>query len=325
MPSIIVHGGAGDYDPDERQERGVTAAVAAAWNILNAGGTAVDAVEAAIIVMEDDPIFRAGLGSSLTFEGTVETDASIMQDDFSCGAVAALTAAVNPIRVARLVMDRTDHVMLVGPGADVFARRMGMEEGDLRTEERLELHARLRKQFAAGEDLKFMPRLQKLSGDMELGTVGAAAIDSDGRIAVGTSTGGMMMKLPGRVGDSAIIGAGTYANGFGGASATGHGEPIIQHVFSKVAVDAIANVGVREALDMAIELGRGHGVKFGIIGVEETGAVAPAFSTKAMAWASMVEGKLKTFLSGVVEAEPDKESDNEPDTEPEDEWPLGPL
>ena len=325
MPSIIVHGGAGDYDPDERQERGVTAALAAAWKILDTGGPAVDAVEAAIVVMEDDPIFRAGLGSSLTFDGAVETDASIMQDDLSCGSVAALSAAVNPISVARLVMDRTDHVMLAGSGADEFARRMGVGEGDLRTEERLALHAKLRSQFADGEDLKFMPKLHELAGDMELGTVGAAALDAKGRIAAGTSTGGMMMKLPGRVGDSAIIGAGTYANRYGGASATGHGEPIIQHVFSKVAVDAIASVGVREAVDMAIALGRGHGVKFGIVGVEENGAVAPAFSTKAMAWASMVEGKLTTFLSGVVETEPDAGPDTGPDTEPEDEWPLGAL
>jgi beta-aspartyl-peptidase (threonine type) len=304
LPSIIVHGGAGDYDPDERQERGVTAAVSAGWEILSAGGSATDAVEAAIVVMEDDPIFRAGLGSSLTFDGSVETDASIMQDDLSCGAVAGLTAAANPISVARLVMDRTDHVMLVGPGADAFARRMGARDGDLRTEERLALHAKLRAQFAAGEDLKFMPKLQALAGDIELGTVGAAAIDRDGRMAGGTSTGGMMMKLPGRVGDSAIIGAGTYANGFGAASATGHGEPIIRHVFAKVAVDAIGSVGVREAIDMVVEIGRGHGVEFGIIGVEENGAVAQGYSTRAMAWASMVEGALETFLSTKAEEDP---------------------
>jgi beta-aspartyl-peptidase (threonine type) len=186
--------------------------------------------------------------------------------------------------------------MLVGPGADEFARRMGIEDGDLKTEERIALHAKLRAQFAAGEDLKFMPKLQALSGDIELGTVGAAAIDAEGRMAAGTSTGGMMMKLPGRVGDSAIIGAGTYANRFGAASATGHGEPIIKHVFAKVTVDAIGGVGVREAVDMAVEIGRGHGVEFGIVGVEENGAVARGHSTRAMAWASMVDGTLETFL-----------------------------
>jgi beta-aspartyl-peptidase (threonine type) len=296
VPSIIVHGGAGDYDPREKQKRGVTNAVTAGWEILSAGGSALDAVEAAIVVMEDDPIFRAGLGSALNFEGGIETDASIMQGDLSCGAVAAMTAAANPIKVARLVMERTDHVMLAGAGADEFARRMGVDGGDLATESQLALHAKLRGQFAAGDDLKFMPKLHALAGDMELGTVGAAAVDAEGKIASGTSTGGMMMKLPGRVGDSAIIGAGTYATSAGGASATGHGEPIIRHVFSKVAVDAIATVGVREAISMAIEIGRGHGVKFGIIGVEENGAVAPGFSTRAMAWAAMRDGYLSTFL-----------------------------
>jgi beta-aspartyl-peptidase (threonine type) len=246
--------------------------------------------------MEDDPIFRAGVGCALNFEGDVEADASIMQGDLSCGAVAALTSSINPIKVARLVMERTDHVMLVGKGADEFARRMGVEHGELATKSQLALHSKLRKKFAAGEDLKFMPKLHALAGDLELGTVGAAAVDKDGRTAAGTSTGGIMMKMPGRVGDSAIIGAGTYATSFGGASATGHGEPIIKHVLSKVAVDAIATVGVREAISMAIEIGRGHGVEFGIIGVEENGAVAWGFSTRAMAWASMQEGELATFL-----------------------------
>ena len=297
MASIIVHGGAGDYDPDEKQERGVTIATSSGWEILEAGGSALDAVEAAIVVMENDPIFRAGLGSALNFEGGIETDASIMQGDLSCGSVAAMTAAANPIKVARLVMERTDHVMLAGRGADEFARRMRVADSDLRTERQLALHAKLREQFATGEDLKFMPRLHALAGDLELGTVGAAAIDVDGRIAAGTSTGGMMMKLPGRVGDSAIIGAGTYASRFGGATATGHGEPIIRHVFSKVTVDAIGAVGVREAVEMAIEIGRGHGVLFGIIGVDKNGAVAQAFSTRAMAWASMRDGVLETFLS----------------------------
>ena len=297
MPSIIVHGGAGDYEPDETQERGVTIAISSGWEIVEVGGSALDAVEAAIVVMENDPIFRAGLGSALNFEGGIETDASIMQGDLSCGSVAAMTAASNPIKVARLVMERTDHVMLVGPGADEFARRMRVPDDNLRTERQLALHAKLREQFATGEDLKFMPKLHALAGDLELGTVGAAAIDADGRIAAGTSTGGMMMKLPGRVGDSAIIGAGTYASRFGAASATGHGEPIIRHVFSKVTVDAIGAVGVREAVEMAIEIGRDHGVTFGIIGVDENGAVAQAFSTRAMAWASMKDGVLETFLS----------------------------
>ncbi len=298
MPSIIVHGGAGHYNPGEEQENGVTNAARAGWDILAEGGSALDAVEAAIVSMEDDPIFRAGFGSSLTFTGDVETDASLMLGDLSCGAVGALTAATNPIRAARLVMERTDYVLLVGAGADEFARRMGVSSSDLRSPAKLEEHAKLRSKFAEGEDLKFMPRLTELAPELELGTVGATAVDSQGLIAAGTSTGGMMMKLPGRVGDSALIGAGTYANACGGVSATGHGEPIIKHSFSKVAADAISHVGVREALRMVVEMGQSHGVLFGIVGVEENGAVARAFNTKAMAWASMRDGELETFLAG---------------------------
>jgi len=296
LPSIIVHGGAGDYDPGEKQQKGVTAAIAAGWKVLEEGGSAVDAVEAAIVVMEDDPTFRAGLGSPLTFAGEIETDASIMAGDMSCGSVGAMTAATNPISVARLVMERTDHVMLVGPGADDFARRMGLPSGDLKTPEKIAEYEKLRARVEVGENLKFMPTIQELAPELELGTVGAAALDAEGGIAAGTSTGGLTMKLPGRIGDSAIIGAGTYANSFGGVSATGHGEPIIRHVFAKAAADAIGSAGVREALDTVIEIGNGHDVRFGIIGVEENGAVAPAFSTRAMAWASMVDGELRTFL-----------------------------
>lgn len=296
MPSIIVHGGAGDYEPGERQKNGVTAAAAAGWKALEEGGSATDAVEAAIVVMEDDPTFRAGRGSPLTFAGGIETDASIMTSDLSCGSVGAMTAAANPIRAARLVMDRTDHVMLVGPGADDFARRMGLPSGDLVTPEKVAEHEKLKGQLEAGEDLKFMPRIRELAPELELGTVGAAAVDAEGRIAAGTSTGGLTMKLPGRVGDSAIIGAGTYANAVGGVSATGHGEPIIRHSFAKVATDAIGAVGVREALEMVVEIGNRYDVRFGIVGVEENGAVAHAFSTRAMAWASILDGELATFL-----------------------------
>jgi beta-aspartyl-peptidase (threonine type) len=297
LASIIVHGGAGDYDPDEKQERGVTAAVRAGWETLCGGGSAVDAVEAAIVVMEDDPIFKAGLGSSLNLAGEVQTDASIMTGKMSCGAVGALTAAANPIRAARFVMERTDHVLMVGAGADELARRAGLPERDLRSPEQAELYEKLKAQFASGEDIRFMPRLQALRADLELGTVGAAALDDEGGIAAGTSTGGMSMKLPGRVGDSAVIGAGTYASALGGVSATGHGEPIIRHVFSKVAVDAIAVVGVRVAIETVIDMAEANGVRFGMIGVEENGVVARGFNTKAMAWAAMRDGELTTFLS----------------------------
>lgn len=141
-----------------------------------------------------------------------------------------------------------------------------------------------------------MPRLAGLAEEMGIGTVGAAAIDHEGLIAAGTSTGGMMTKMPGRIGDGAVIGAGTYATAFGGVSATGHGEPIMRHVLAKVAVDAIAETGVREAIESVLELGRVHGFGFGMIGVDETGAVAQGFTTQAMSWAYRRDEEERTFL-----------------------------
>jgi beta-aspartyl-peptidase (threonine type) len=295
LASIIVHGGAGNYKPDDTHERGVKRAVEAGWSVLKDGGSALDAVESAIVVMEDDPTFRAGYGSPLNLAGDIETDASVMLGDRSCGAVGALRAATNPIRAARLVMERTDHVMLVGAGADDFVRRMGLPESDLRCPKQLKIHDELKSRLAAGGEIDYMPRLPVLSGDLDLGTVGAAAVDDNGLVAAGTSTGGMTMKLPGRIGDSAVIGAGTYAAPSGGVSATGHGEPIMRLVLAKVAVDAMEVVGVREAMEVALEMGRGHGVRFGLVGVEENGAVGYGFTTKAMAWASFRDGVLSTF------------------------------
>jgi beta-aspartyl-peptidase (threonine type) len=296
LPSVIVHGGAGAYEPGEAHERGLRTAVERAWSLLSAGGSSLDAVEAAIVAMEDDEVFNAGYGSSLTTAGTIECDASLMLSDQSCGAVAAIAAAKNPIRAARLVMETTDHVLLAGSGADEFAKRMGLPSADLRTERRVKLHGANMEKLRAGEDIKFLPRLAGLSEEMGIGTVGAVAIDTQGLIAAATSTGGMMTKLPGRVGDGAVVGAGTYANAFGGVSATGHGEPIMRHVLAKVAVDAIAETGVREAIESVLELGRVHGFGFGMIGADETGSVAYGFSTQAMSWAYRRDDEERTFL-----------------------------
>ncbi len=296
MPSIIVHGGAGAYEPGKEHERGLLAAVDAAWVLLESGGSAADAVEAAIVMMEDDPIFNAGLGSSLNLEGVVECDASIMLSDYSAGAVAALKAAKNPIRAARLVMERTDHVLLAGEGADSFARKMGLPSGDLRTERRIELHRKNLRTFRDGGEIKFMPNLRGLADEMGIGTVGAAAMDAEGRLAAGTSTGGMMMKVPGRVGDGAVIGAGTYASPHAAASATGHGEAIMRHLVAKGAVGAAGDIGVREAVESALEIGRFHGFGFGMVGVEENGATALGFATQAMSWAERTDDGRRTFL-----------------------------
>jgi isoaspartyl peptidase/L-asparaginase-like protein (Ntn-hydrolase superfamily) len=296
VSSIIVHGGAGAFAPGKDYESGLVAALHAAKSSLDGGGTAVDAVVAAIVSMEDDPVFNAGLGSSLGWDGEVETDASIMSGEGACGAVACLRAAKNPILAARHVMDSDVHVMLAGAGADAFARSMGLPEGDLVTEKRRALHARLRAEYAEGKDIRHMPGLRALDERIGLGTVGAVVVDESARVAAGTSTGGMMMHLPGRVGDSAIIGAGTYASTIGGVSLTGHGEPIIRHVLGKVAVEAIEANGAREGIATAVEIARSHDARIGIIGLEANGAAAFGFTTDAMCWASLRDETMRTFL-----------------------------
>lgn len=296
MPSIIVHGGAGTFDPGEKHDVGLRAATSAGWEILSSSGTALDAVEAAVVSLEDDPIFNAGLGASLNLAGDVEADASIMLSDFSAGAVAGLTAAANPIRAARLVMERTDHVMLAGLGADEFARKLGLPSRDLRTDHRVALYEKGLAKLRSGEDVRFLPRLGEIASDLELGTVGAVAIDDRRLIAAATSTGGMTLKLPGRVGDSGIIGAGTYASAVGGVSATGHGEPIMRHLIAKAVVDHAADVGMRESIASVLEFVSARGFEIGLIGVEETGAVAHGFTTQAMCWVSIVAGETESFF-----------------------------
>ncbi|MBD3349343.1 MAG: hypothetical protein GF400_09150 [Candidatus Eisenbacteria bacterium] len=296
LPSVIVHGGAGDYDPGETHESGLIEAVDTAWALLAGGASAADAVEAAVVAMEDNPIFNAGLGSSLNMKGEIECDASIMLSDYSCGAVGALRAAGNPIRAARLVMDRTDHVLLVGAGADEFAKRMNLPSADLVTERRAAMHRKNLERLRAGEEVRFMPRIQGLAEEMGIGTVGAAALDRSGGLAAATSTGGLTSKLPGRVGDGAIIGAGTYAGPHAAVSATGHGEPIMRHLVAKTTVDGAGEMGIREAVDNAVEIGRHHGVGFGIVGVEANGAMAHGFTTRAMSWVRRDESGQTTFL-----------------------------
>lgn len=297
MTAIIVHGGAGRYDPGEQHEQGLLAAVDAAARVLESGGAAIDAVEAAVVAMEDDPVFNAGYGSSINLEGFVQNDATVMLDDLSCGAVAALTAAANPIRAARLVMERSDHVLLAGEGADEFVRKMGLKARDQRSPARMEKYEALMEKLRGGGELPYLPRLGGLLGELGYGTVGAVALDKNGHIAAGTSTGGTMLKLPGRVGDAGMIGAGTYASRLGGVSATGHGEAIARHVMAKAAVDGMERLGADGAIENVLRTGRENGVEFGIIGISAAGAVAQGRTTQGMSWASRSDGVVRTFLS----------------------------
>jgi beta-aspartyl-peptidase (threonine type) len=279
VPTIIVHGGAG-ADPSEGRDelrQGVHAAAVAGWRVLSAGGAALDAVESAVRTLEDHPRFNAGRGSVLTRDGTVEMDASIMEGTrLQCGAVAAVPRIANPITLARRVLEARRHVLLVGDGALAFARSVGVPECDaasLVTDRQQRRHAEV------------APRRTTLGG-----TVGAVALDRSGTIAAATSTGGTIGKLPGRVGDSALIGCGTYAeNSIGGVSCTGDGEAIIRVVLGHRALYFLKDADDPEyaakiAVDLLVEEGRGHG---GLILLDWRGRAGYACSTPLMPVAIM--------------------------------------
>ena len=267
VPALIVHGGAG-ADPGGREELrgGMRDAVAAGWRALAQGGTSLDAVEAAVRSLEDHPRFNAGRGSVLTAAGTVETDASIMEgDQLRNGAVAAVSGVRNPITLARRILEAGRHSLFAGPGALARAEALGIplcDPAELVTEHQ-------RKRLAA----------------VQAGTVGAVALDRSGTIAAATSTGGMSGKLPGRVGDSALIGCGTYAeSSLGGVSCTGDGEAIIRVTLARRALDILKTVGepghaCEVAMSVLVEEGRGQG---GLILVDWRGRVGWARSTTLM-------------------------------------------
>jgi beta-aspartyl-peptidase (threonine type) len=277
VPSIIVHGGAG-ADPAEGRDElraGLRAAVLEGWRILTDDGSALDAVEAAVRQLEDHPRFNAGRGSVLTSAGTIEMDAAIMEGDrLRCGAVAAVSRVANPIALARRVMEHTPHVLLVGEGAHDFARAQELPECDpqsLVTERQLRRHS------------------ERAAAAMK-GTVGAVALDRHGTVAAATSTGGMIGKLPGRVGDSALIGCGTYADSsLGGVSCTGDGEAIIRVVLARQALAYLKEAddpdyAAKVAVDLLVEEGRGQG---GLILLDWRGRVGYAHSTPLMPVAIM--------------------------------------
>src|SRR5262245_45947966 len=221
-PSLIVHGGAGDLDPNRGADAqaGCRRAIAAGLAVLAAGGGAVDAVCAAVRVLEDDPLFNAGTGSALSRTGVPECDAAVMDGStVRIGAVAAMADAPNAIAIARAVLEDGEHCLLCGDGAWAFAAERGFRPaapGALVTE-------RQRLRMEAERERRASP------GSRSGGTVGACAIDAAGHVAAATSTGGMPFKRPGRIGDTPLCGCGTYADDRGGAaSATGHGETILR-------------------------------------------------------------------------------------------------
>jgi beta-aspartyl-peptidase (threonine type) len=294
-PGIIVHGGAGRKLDMRAHRRGVRRAALAGHKVLLAGGSALDAVVAAVVDMEDDATFNCGTGSALTMAGTAEMDAAVMTDDLRCGAVGALERVRNPILVARRVMETTDHVFLVGPGALRFARRMGFRPYDPVVDHRRRQYREMLERLNRGRHPPYLPHLTSTAAEMGLGTVGAVARDERGRLAAATSTGAMMLRLPGRVGDSPLIGAGTYADAYGAVSATGHGEEIIRLVWAARAAQLMRQMTAPRAVRLAVELATRNGCRGGLIAVDRRGRVGYGFNTRSMSWAHAGRSGLEVF------------------------------
>jgi len=296
-PVLVVHGGAWAMPDDmvEAHIRGVRNAVAAGWRVLERGGPALDAVEAAVVIMEDDETFDAGRGSFLNRDGKVQLDALIMDGStLRAGGVGCVERLRNPVRAARKILSESPHVYFVGEGAEKFAAEHGVplcRNEDLiipREVERLKKYqAELaqRDESQDGNDL-FAPSAHDATISHD--TVGAVALDRDGNIAAATSTGGTLNKAPGRLGDSSLIGCGCYAdNDSAAASTTGWGEPIMKLVLAKWTADRVlaGNLpewAAQEAMNYLKQRLNGHG---GIIVLDRQGHIGVAHNTPRMAFA----------------------------------------
>nr|XP_006127283.1 isoaspartyl peptidase/L-asparaginase isoform X1 [Pelodiscus sinensis] len=290
-PVIVVHGGAGSIfkDREEGARSGIIRAALKGYSILKQGGSALDAVEDAVVSMEDDPHFNAGCGSVLNEKGEVEMDAIIMDGkNLASGAVSAVKCIANPIMLARLVMEKTEHMLLTDHGANLFAKAMNIPEipGEkLITERSWE---RWSKKLEADSN----PQEDK----KESGTVGAVAIDNEGNVACATSTGGLSNKLVGRVGDSACIGSGGYAdNHVGAVSTTGHGESMMKVVLARLVLYHMEQgMTPEKAADTALNYMKTRvGGLGGVIVVSNSGDWTARFSTKQMSWATVKDDWLQ--------------------------------
>ena len=313
--AIVVHGGAGDIDRaelgpdrDKAYREAMSEAVKAGAAVLDRGGSSLDAVEAAIRVMEDDPHFNAARGAVFTAAGKTELDAAMMDGaTLRAGAVADVTHTRYPITLARTVMEKTQYVLLVGPGADAFSLQTGMEQegaGYFFSESRWQsLVKQLQKEgkpipprpAGAPPPDQAVPVTQLEEADTHrFGTVGVVALDRSGNIAAGTSTGGLQGKMPGRVGDSPLIGAGTYASNQSCAvSGTGVGEYFIRYTVAREICALVQYKGftLQQAADEVIHkrLAPIHG-DGGVIAIAPDGQLAWSFNTPAMFRARQVEG-----------------------------------
>ncbi|MFA9459467.1 isoaspartyl peptidase/L-asparaginase family protein [Thiohalorhabdus sp. Cl-TMA] len=296
MYAIIVHGGAGSWPPERERELtfGVRTAAENGGKRLAEGSSALEAVISAVGVLEDDPLFNAGTGSTLNLTGEAEMDAGVMWGPtLAAGNVAALTRVRSPVRVARSIMEHTDHVLLAGPAALRLARSLGYPDYDPITSAARNRWNRLRARMDdAPEEFGRLPGLLRDHPDLGGDTVGAVALDSQGALACATSTGGIALKLPGRVGDAPLPGAGHFADAHCAVAATGHGELMMRHgtaraVTCRVAAGMPLEAALSEVLD---ELGRELGSEAGLIGIDGNGAPCVDHRSKHMPHAVVRSG-----------------------------------
>jgi beta-aspartyl-peptidase (threonine type) len=296
-PVIVVHGGAGTWRTERKSAglAGVKEAARAGFDVLRTGGSALDAVESAVIEMENNELFNAGHGSTLTVDKRIEMEASIMDGKaLNAGAVGLLKNIKNPIRLARIVMEATDHVFVTGEGAEKLAELFNLETANPFTELRVRYWRELKQKLMRGE-LDYLPKLHELITSnpdiFDLGTVGAVALDKDENVAAATSTGGFSLKFPGRIGDSPLIGCGTYADNEAGASSTtGIGEIAIKLVLAKSACDFMQKgKTAQEAAESSIKLvnRRMKGGSMGLITVDMAGRIGAAHNSPNLCWAYM--------------------------------------
>ncbi len=300
--TILLHGGSGRLHPsgtpfprEAAYSQALTQATAAGYAVLAAGGSSLAAVEASLRLLEDCPLFNAGRGAVFSHAGLNELDAALMDGATRrAGAVAGVRTVRNPISAARAVLERSPHVLLTGAGADEFAAEIGLEivaPAWFRTEERWRQFEALQAGNAARPGTKY-------------GTVGAVALDQAGRLAAGTSTGGMLNKRYGRVGDSPLIGAGTYANEFCAVSGTGHGEFFIRYCVAHdiAALVEYRGLSVRAAAELVVhqKVAPAGGLG-GVIALDAQGNVAMPHSTEGLFWSyRRADGRAATNVCNMV-------------------------
>uniref|UniRef100_A0A7C4CEJ0 Isoaspartyl peptidase/L-asparaginase n=1 Tax=candidate division WOR-3 bacterium TaxID=2052148 RepID=A0A7C4CEJ0_UNCW3 len=306
---IICHGGAGTVEDPAAAAAGLKPAIEEGYRLLLQGAPVLDVVVTAVRMLEDSGLFNAGTGSDLTIDEHVEMDAAVMTQDGRFGGVCCIAGVRNPILVAEKVMTDTDHLLLAGEGAFQFAQRAGLagfHEISERARRRL---ARVREQGSP-----FFPKLnQQLrvgderrsaapETDTTLGTVGAVAIDRQGKVAAATSSGGVAGKMRGRVGDSALPGAGTYAAPAGAVSCSGHGEGIIRILLAKDIVDRMTNLPGATALTLALAEARRKKVMCGAVGFDARGGICYGHTTPHFIWGYKIANRLFMFTDGAKSA-----------------------